>query len=633
MLKRVIITSALLYWVLVPVASAQEVYVDAKLSKTAAEINQEVLLTITITNAHGNVQAPRLPSFKDLDVYYTGRASQVTFVNNMSSNMVEFTYVVIPRSAGRFPLDNIEVLVGNARYMAPQLVLDVKAGQKQMVKVPPVTPTAPPIQQPKMASAQEATPNFQPDDDNIFVKAWVDKNSVYVNEQIVLTYSLYTRYDTRYEGFSEEPEMSGFWIEEFPMEREVQRETVRVNNKRYVKADIRKIALFPTAAAEYTIQPGNIKASIRQEPQNSSIFDEFFNDSFFSGSGFFSRREDRLLKPPPIRIEVKPLPEEGKPADFQGAVGRFQMVATCDKQQIDQNEPITVVVTIEGQGNIETLKQPTIPEAQNFKVYEANSSSQLFKTGNVIGGRKVFEIVFIPIVPGRMTIPKLTFSFFDPSQGRYFTQMTQDFQIDVKASDKPLELPQMLSQQEMFKKEISMEGKDIRYIEERLPNEIMQSWEKRIYFGLAATDVILTLLVLFGLWREYVRRLFDKDVGLKRRKMARSQAEAKTRRLKPLMYSKSLNDTMDFFEEVDRILTQYLSDKFNLPALATTRDDIQRELENTLGRDDPLFSSIVEVYQVCEEARFGKGRLEHGLKKDVLKILKQTIDRVERKHH
>ena len=123
----------------------------------------------------------------------------------------------------------------------------------------------------------EPPPSFHPEDDNIFVRAWVDKTSVYPNEQVLLTYALYTRYDTRYEGFEKEAQLSGFWMEEFPMEREIEKETVRMNGKRYVKAEIKKVALFPTSPAEYTIDPGTMKASIRQEPQQSSVFDEFFN--------------------------------------------------------------------------------------------------------------------------------------------------------------------------------------------------------------------------------------------------------------------------------------------------------------------------------------------------------------------
>jgi hypothetical protein len=101
------------------------------------------------------------------------------------------------------------------------------------------------------------------EDDNIFVQAWVDRKTLYQNEQMLLTYSLYTRYDTRYEGFEKEPETSGFWIEEFPMDRDVPRETVKVNGKRYVKADVKKLALFPTSPGNYTIQPGSLKVSIR----------------------------------------------------------------------------------------------------------------------------------------------------------------------------------------------------------------------------------------------------------------------------------------------------------------------------------------------------------------------------------
>ncbi len=629
-MKRLVAVFLFLFLTLLPQLSAGEVQVTANFDKRAAQIGEEIQLTIRITDAMGNIQAPRLPGFQGFDTFYTGRSSHITFINGQSSSSVEFSYVLVPKQAGHFKIDPIEVNVESKRFMTEPVEIDVQGGSAVANNAPrqaPPMPSRPQNPYPATAPVNEPTPaNFKPDDDNIFVRAWTDKTEVYPNEQILLTYSLYTRYDTRYEGFEKEPQVSGFWIEEFPMGQDVQRETVRMNGKKYIKADIRKTALFATAPAEYTIDPGTLKASIRQEPENNSVFDDFFNDSFFSGGGFFARREDRILKPSPIMIHVKPFPETDKPAAFQGAVGNFRMTATLDKQAVKQNEPLTMKLVIEGQGNIETLNKPKMPELQGVKIYDSDTSSQLFKTGDVIGGRKVFEVVFIPSQPGDLKIPPVEFSFFNPAKRAYEKIRTPEFLVPVTPSGEQFKLPTPLGGQEEFKKEVRAEAQDIRFIKEDLEDAREQALAKNIFTGVASGSILLTLLVGYGLLRRRREKVYASNTGLKRRSQARSRAEGRMKKIKALNKA----ETAEYFEEIEKILTQYLSDKFNLSTHGVTRWDLEKQLEQAVGPEDPLLSDLRKLYEFCDESRFGKGTVPEEMKKTAFQILQRTLDRVEK---
>lgn len=611
---------------------AEDVQVTSSFDRKSVGVGDEVHLTIRVAGGQGNIQAPRLAAIKNVDTYYTGRASHLTFVNGQSTSSVEFSYTLVPRAEGRYTVGPVEVFVNSQRYTTPVAEIEVsgagaKASSQYSQQAPPQTwnPPAPAAPNPNAPVAQEPAPDFRPEDDNIFIKAWVDKTSVYPNEQVLLTYSLYTRYDTRYEGFEEEPSVSGFWIEEFPMEREVRRETVRVDGKRYVKADVRKMALFPTSSAEYTIQPGVMKASIRQEAQQNSVFDEFFDDSFFSGGSFFARRENRILKPPAIRITVKPFPEEGKPESFVGATGNFRMSGDLDKTAVKQNEPVTLKLVIEGEGNIETLNKPKTPELPGFKTYDADATSNLFKTGNVIGGRKTFEVVYIPLEAGMKKIPSLEFSYFNPIQARYVTLRTNEFTINVAPSTETLKLPASLSQQDALKKDVKTEERDIRFILEKLPDPKRRSSFDTIFRSLVFGDIFLTLLIAFGLMRERQEKIFAKDVSLKRRSVARSRAEGRMRKLKA-----NKQNPGAYFEKIEKILTQYLADKFNISAYGTTRYDLEQKLESSLGPEDPLLKEVRDLYSFCEESRFAKAEIPEQMQARALKILRDTIARMER---
>ena len=634
-MRKILLMAVILWGVFAPSLQAEEVGVSANLDKRSVQVGEEVRLSIHVTGQSMNLQAPRLSQLDGFETYYTGRASHISIINGVSSTNVEFNYTLIPQRTGRFTLSPIEVRAGQSVFKTEPLEIEVLGGQNQapVTQAPSqrvMTPSSipPPVTQPVF---QDQAPVVPPGtDDNIFVQALVDRKTLYQNQQVLLTYSLYTRYDTRYEGFDKEPETSGFWIEEFPMGRDVPRETVRTNGKRYIKADVKKLALFPTAPGNYTIQPGSLKVSIREEPQGSNAFDEFFSDSFFTGGAFFARRQDRLLTPPPIQLVVKPLPESGKPASFQGAVGTFRLSATIDKDKVKQNEPVTLKMVIEGEGNIETITRPKIPELTGFKTYDADTNSKLFQTENVIGGTKSFEIVFIPKEEGNSFVPPLEFSFFDPRQEKYVTLKTPNFPIQVEHSDQNFQMPQELTGNAIFQKRVKSEGKDIRYIAEKLPAVFSAHAVDWIYTILIWGDLLLFVLLLVLWVKDRQDRLFSKDQALRRRKTARGTASVNIHRLKKLAHSSKDEDTAAFFVELEKAMVQYIADKWNLSTYGVTRQDLEETLAAHFGAEDAHLKDVFELYHLCDESRFGKGSIPQASKKIGLKIFQDTVNRIER---
>ncbi len=632
---RKILLAAVIFWGFsAPSLQAEEVRVSASLNKSSAQVGEEIRLNIRVTGQGGNLQAPRLPALEGIETYYTGRASHIAFINGVSSSNVEFGYTLIPQRVGHFTLSSIEIQAGPGVLKTEPLEIEVSGGPNPMARPQGAQRVAAsssmPASMPQPAPQDESFVASSGQDDNIFVQAWVDRKTLYQNEQMLLTYSLYTRYDTRYEGFEKEPETSGFWIEEFPMDREVPRETVKVNGKRYVKADVKKLALFPTAPGNYTIQPGSLKVSIREEPQGASAFDEFFSDSFFTGGSFFARRQNRLLQPPSIQLVVKPLPEAGKPASFQGAVGSFRLSATIDKNKVKQNEPVTLKMVIEGNGNIETLTRPKVPELTGFKTYDADANSKLFQTGNVIGGTKSFEVVFIPKEEGNSFIPPLEFSYFDPRQGKYLTLKTPNFPIEVEHSEQNFQMPQELSGNTLFQKKVKSEGKDILYIDEKLPEIPRVRAVNAAYKVLGGGDLLLFALLLILWMKDRQDRLFSKDQALRRRKTARMTASVNMRRLKKLAHSAKDEDIAAFFVELEKVMTQYLADKWNLSTYGVTRQDLEQTLVAHFGAEDEHLKNVFELYRLCDESRFGKGSIPQASKRIGLKIFQDTVNRIER---
>ena len=231
-------------------ALADEPQLSASVDKESARIDDEIHLNVRITGVRGSLQAPRLPALEGFEIFYSGRASRFSFVNGRSESMTEFNYVLVPKSPGRFILRPIEVHIGDKVYRTNEVEIQVEANlalrtQPQPVRTPRVpfgTGGVPRTTGPSAGSA----PSFPASrastlagdlDENIFLRALPSQWSVYTNQQIILTYSLFTRYDTRYEGFIEEPETSGFWVEEFPMDQNIGRDTEVIDGKIFVEGD------------------------------------------------------------------------------------------------------------------------------------------------------------------------------------------------------------------------------------------------------------------------------------------------------------------------------------------------------------------------------------------------------------
>ena len=622
----------ILFLALSCVGWAAEVQVASSIDKTQVQVDEELSFTIRILGAAGNVPAPHLPVYQGFESFYTGRTSQFTFVNGRSSSTVEFNYVLVPKVAGRFTLTPVEVWIEGKRYQTQPLEIEVSGPQLQpAAPVPTSRPsrlTSPPSAPAPVPQAGGPPPSGA--DDNVFMKASVDKQVAFPNEQILLTYTLYTRYDTRFEGFEEEPTVSGFWIEDFPLDRDLGRETVTMNGKRYVKADVRKVALFPTSVVTYTIQPGVAKVSVRQEPKNSGPFDDFFDDSFFSGASFFSRRVEKLLKPDPLTISVRPFPEAGKPKSFSGAVGQFRMSASLEKGEVKQNEPVTLKLILEGEGNIATLAKPPVPELTGFKIYEGDSSNELLKQGANIGGRKTFEIIFIPTEAGDLSIPPLEFSFFDPRRQTYQILHSQAFPLKVTASNEPLRLPAELAEKEVFKKEVRLETKDIRYIHEEFSSE---SWARKVslaFQGLLLANIAGMAFAGFGLFQRRQEQILSRDAALKRKKIARTLAGKRMKNLKQLARSQKPEEAERFVGEAEKLLTEYLSNKFNLSGYQFTTRWIEDKLSEVWGEDEPLVKQVREFYDLAGMTRYGRGGLPVEERGRLLDLIGAVIHRMEK---
>ena len=244
-----------------------------------------------------------------------------------------------------------------------------------------------------------------------FILLETDKKQVYEGEQITATWHIYTRGNLDSLDRAKFPDLKGFWkeiIEEVPS---LQFTEERVNGEMYRKALLAAHALFPIKPGKIVIDEFKIKAKVRLPTQFGWGSQQEYTKA--------SKRSE---------VTVLPLPTEGKPLSFSGAVGQFSIQTQVDGTQFPAGQPISLKVRLEGQGNAKVIELPEIKWPENLEVYDTKSESKFFKDGL---SYKEFEILVIAKTPGEVKIPQINFSYFDPTLKQYVTKATEEFSINI----------------------------------------------------------------------------------------------------------------------------------------------------------------------------------------------------------
>src|ERR1700679_2660026 len=101
--------------------------------------------------------------------------------------------------------------------------------------------------------------------------------------------------------------------------------------------------------------------------------------------------------PKAVELTVKPLPVAGRPADFAGAVGNFELSADGSPKRVKMGDPVTMKIKVSGQGNFDRVTAPVLKEPDGWRSYPPSNT---FQGDDDIAtrGTKIFEMAVIPEV-------------------------------------------------------------------------------------------------------------------------------------------------------------------------------------------------------------------------------------------
>jgi hypothetical protein len=401
---------ALLLGVLGAVAQGADVSVRASLSRGITVIGDPVQYQIKITGARRVVPPPE-PEVDGVVIRYSGPSENAVmrFQNGSftSERTTTLVYEVVPERNGTFTIPAVAVEADGKTFHTEPVGLTVQPS---------------------------STPGNNDPETIGFAELVVPKKTAYLGEAIPLELRLYVDARVRWQPIAM-PEIAGdgFTKQKMP---EPQRSQVQKNGKEYDMLTF-KTAIMPVRAGKITIGPAEIAFNARvpraRRGGSRSLLDMFDDDVF--GDPFFSVTQQMKAKAAALELTVKPLPAAGKPGDFSGAVGTFQLAAEGSPKQVKVGDPVTMKLRVSGRGNFDRMTAPVIKDPAGWRSYPPSNA---FKADDDVGisGTKTFEMAVVPEVK-KTQMPAFQFSYFDALAEKYITLTTEPAPLSVEGGVAP----------------------------------------------------------------------------------------------------------------------------------------------------------------------------------------------------
>lgn len=532
----------------------------------------------------------RAPSISDFDVLagpYTSQSSSTSFVNGKrtSSFQLTYTYTLMASREGSFTIPGATITVDGEQYQSNGVRIQVLPADETSP-----TPSSGRGEQEKTSSPEVKSGNSG----NIFVRTIVSKTRVREQEALCLTYKLYfAGVDVaQLTNNTKLPDFTGFLRQEIDL-GERQAELEHYDGRNYQTYTLYQTLLYPQHSGEIKIDPASFEAVLRVQTRQQvrSIFDDFF--------GTYTN-VTRALTAPGVTISASALPA-GKPSGFSGGVGSFSLSSDISTTDLKANEAVTLRLTVKGSGNMKLLKTPAVDWPEGFEAYDPKASNDFRTTASGVSGTKTIEYLAIPRAGGDYTIPAVQFSYFDTNEGAYKTLTSPEYTLHVQrgANEAAASVQDYSGVSAAQKEDIRQLGTDIRYIHTAPLQSTTYNLPLITYPRLALAYLIPTLLalVVLMLLRRQIRE--NSDLTRVRYKKANKVAQ---RRLKNARKLLSGDDKSAFYEEIERAVASYLSDRLSIPTADLTKEKIAEVLSSKKVPD----ALIDETRNVLSDAEFAR---------------------------
>jgi hypothetical protein len=567
---------------LVVKAQDNDIKFEAVLSKAKLGQNERLRVSFEMNKDGDFFEAP---SFENFEVLMgPSQSISSSFINGKRSFSKSYTYVLRPKKQGQLIIDSASITIDNTVYTTdPKTVL---------VTEPIDNPNAP-------KTAQDIA------DESLYLVATLSNDRPYLNQGVLVTYTLYFSPRVYINNFIpvENPTYKNFWSQDLPIkEYETRRTTFR--NESFNAVDLKTVVLYPQKSGSLALDPFALELYV-QIPTGRR---DFFGDPIM-------RSATKTVKAGDLSINVKELPEEGKPINFSGAVGDFELSVDASRTSLEANESTQIKVKITGKGNLKLLSIPELSLPSALEKYDPEYTDDVRVNREGMNGSVTNSYTVVPRYAGSYPVDPIEFTFFDPNSKNYRTLSSNPFDLTVEGSKL---LPSTNASAPIVEKNTpAASGFKSNAYQTNLVTMVSSPWfESNAYY------IILALLVLLGFTISAIINVLKTRLG----SSGQGAKKALPKKIKALLkrvdrLAKEQNP--EFYSMASEILFLCLEKYSGVDLSAASKKEREEKLQ-TLGADTQLIERINTINDRILMVKYS-GSASAPFEED-LKILHNIID-------
>ena len=411
--------------------------------------------------------------------------------------------------------------------------------------------------------------------EDIFVKAFTDKETVYVNEPVVHTFQFFTSISVNMLSRPEyrQPDFNGF----LPEIAEQGSHKTSIAGKGYNVSEV-KTLLFPQKAGNVIIDAGVINVNV-EDTRNADFFRLFYRQG-----------RNLAFETDPITLKVLPLPEN------VSMNGEYEITARTDAETYKTNEPFNLIVAVTGNGNVRVIPTPPVKVSKNLKLYETSSETSSGKTISQYSAGREFTTLILPAAPGEAAISIEPLKYFDPDTKTVKQLKVEDIVFTIEGEAKtPVQniAPQYVEQT------VISHGADTMTYSINLGSfsKIFDFLKKNLVWLGAA----LLVLIIIKMYSIHIERLNKDVVKLKSK-------EAYRRYGKYFQNAKKAKNAKDFYGAMYKGILEYFAGVFNQSAGGLTTSRIKNMMTEA-GEDAQTVSEIENILNECQAMLYSNAKI------------------------
>ncbi|MEN0049656.1 MAG: BatD family protein [Bacteroidota bacterium] len=534
---------------------------------------------------NGRGEGFRAPDFQGLQVMGGPNQSMSTTIRNgVVASESSYGYVLQPTRVGKVTIGRASVVVKGKTYRTEPITIEVVESKSR----------------PKNKDGLTR--------EDVFLKAEVESETIYIGQQVPLNYRIYTIKNVNSYNILDESAYQGFYAEDL---RRFNAGVIRevIDGTDYVTKVLKKLALFPQQTGTLEISPMQMQVGIAKSTARNS------RDFFFTPDVYRVN-----ISSPALQLDVKPLPAN-PPESFTGGVGFYTFTSSIEKRRITTDDALEIRVVIAGNGDVKRVEAPNIDLGAAFDVYEPKLiDEQTREVDGEMRSRRVYEYLALPKVAGVYEF-QLEFAYFNTTISDYDIIQSEPYTITVaQGSNAPVDrnpIPDL------------EKDDDIHYIKSvtNLESKSTPFFGSTAFWGLTGMPFLLFLGVIA--FKQVKKQQENIDPLLLKNKLAQKLAN---KHLSDALLHLKAGKSRAFYDEVSKAMLGYVNDKLNIRNSELTKENVVSRLEE-MKVPSAQIERFMQVIKTCEMALFARKDTESDMQAtydqaiDVLVKIEESLGR------